>query len=373
MRRAVPREARTGRGEGRMTDSLAEDLELPPIFCPLEPAVNPALRRVEERAIDWIDRFHICADGRERAWVIGTNSADFYARYVPHAEEDGLLAAALWVYWGFAFDDARCDAGYYSARPEEFVPMAARLQRALECPVPTAGDDVFAPALHDIADRFRQLGTPVQFQRFVAAHRGWLTGVAWQIANQARGRLPDLDDYVTMRLHSAGGEPTLAMLEIANRQEIPAAEMDSPAVRALTEMAILVMSLDNDRHSLIRELERGHNAEQNIYTVLRAERGGSLDDAVHAAGCIRDRVFTRFLDLRDRLLPGLSEPARRYAGGLSYGIRGNAEWGLRVPRYVSRGVTPGETDTADLTWAERPLDSSDEPLPIPTIAWWWDV
>jgi hypothetical protein len=146
--------------------------------------------------------------------------------------------------------------------------MAARLQRALECPVPTAGDDVFAPALHDIADRFRQLGTPVQFQRFVAAHRGWLTGVAWQIANQARGRLPDLDDYVTMRLHSAGGEPTLAMLEIANRQEIPAAEMDSPAVRALTEMAILVMSLDNDRHSLIRELERGHNAEQNIYTVL---------------------------------------------------------------------------------------------------------
>lgn len=356
-----------------MTDNLTETLELPPIFCPLESAINPAFPQVERRAIDWIDRFHLYGDARERAWVIGTNSADFYARYAPHAEEDGLLAAALWVYWGFAFDDARCDAGYFSARPSEFVPMAARIQRALECSTPTADDDLYAPALQDIAARFQRLGTPVQFQRFVSAHRAWLVGVAWQIANQARTQLPDLEDYLTMRLHSAGGEPTLAMLEIANAAEVPAAEMDSLAVRALTEMAILVMALDNDRHSLTKELERGHNAEQNIYTVVRGQQGGSLDEAVHAAGCIRDRVFSRFLGLRDHLRPRLSEPGRCYADGLAYGIRGNAEWGLRVPRYVSRGALPGETNTATLTWAERPMDSSNEPIPIPTIAWWWDV
>ncbi|WP_424923194.1 terpene synthase family protein, partial [Actinomadura rubrisoli] len=32
--------------------------------------------------------------------------------------------------------------------------------------------------------------------------------MAWQIANQAGARTPSLDDYVTLRLHSAGGEPT---------------------------------------------------------------------------------------------------------------------------------------------------------------------
>ncbi|HEX2316527.1 MAG TPA: terpene synthase family protein [Thermomonospora sp.] len=354
-----------------MADVL-EQMELPPIFCPLEPATNPARAAVERRAVAWIDRMGLCADPRERAWVVGTDSADFYARFAPEADEDRLLAAALWVYWGFAFDDARCDAGHYSDRPAEFVPMAFRLQRALERPVPADADDVYARALRDIGERFRRTGTAVQFQRFAAAHRAWLTGVAWQISNQARGHMPDLDDYLTMRLHSAGGEPTFAMLELADGPEVPAAEMESPAVRALTEMAILVAALDNDRHSLRKELGRRH-ADQNIYTVLLHHRRCSLAEAVRTATGLRDRVLLRFLRLRERVAPRLSTAGRRYVDGLAHGIRGNAEWGLRVPRYVSRGADPGATDTSPVTWAERPCDDSGEPIPLPTVVWWWDV
>ncbi|XVQ15471.1 terpene synthase family protein [Spirillospora sp. CA-255316] len=360
-------------GDGMtVADDLVEGLELPPVFCPLEPAINPAWRRVERRAVERIDRWGICADARERRRVVGTNSAEFYARFAPHAGEEGLLAASLWVYWGFAFDDSRCDVGYYSDRPSEFVPMAARIQRALECPHSAVGDDAYARALQDIAARFLAGGTAVQFQRFVTAHRAWLTGVAWQIANQSRGRLPGLEDYLTMRLHSAGGEPTFAMLELADGAEVPAAEMDSPAVRALTEMAIMVAALDNDGHSLLREWGRG-DAGQNIYTVLRRERGGSMRETLHAAGCLRDRVLTRFLRLRDRVRPRLSEPGRRYVDGLAHGIRGNADWGARVPRYLSRGGDREVAAPDSITWADRPLDDSPEPLPIPSVSWWWDV
>ncbi|NUP81544.1 MAG: hypothetical protein HOV96_28800 [Nonomuraea sp.] len=355
-----------------MTGHVEETaLDLPPIFCPLDPAINAAASRVEERAVEWIHRFPIYGNARERAWVIGTCSADFYARFVPWAGEDGLLATSLWVYWGFAFDDQRSDHGHYSDRPEEFVPMAAGLQRALERPVPAPGDAAFAGALRDIAARFRRLGTPVQFQRFVAAHRAWLTGVAWQIANKARGRMPDIDEYLTMRLHSAGGEPTFAMLEIANGEEVPAAEMDAPAVRALTEMAIMVASLDNDRYSLIKELTR-HHTEQNLYTVLLGRTCDTLAEAVHAGTCLRDRVFLRFLRLRERIRPRLSTAGRAYVDGLAYGIKGNAEWGQRVPRYVSRGEDPGPADDGAITWADRPLDDNPEPLPYPTVSWWWD-
>jgi hypothetical protein len=351
---------------------LVDELVLPPIFCPLEPGINPALPSVERRAIARIDTWDICADARERRRVIGTRSADFYARFAPEAGEDGLLAAALWVYWGFAFDDARCDAGFYRTRPAEFLAMACRVQRALECPAEVTGDDAYARALQDVAARVRRVGTPVGFQRFVAAHRAWLMGVAWQIGNEARGVLPGLEDYLTMRLHSAGGEPTYALLEIANRAEVPAAEMDAPGLRALTEMAILVAGLDNDGHSLVTELGRGGAfAGQNIYTVLRRERGGSPGATVFAARCLRDRVLSRFLRLRERIRPGLSEPGRRYVDGLAYGIRGNAEWGLRTPRYATAG--DGEREPPEITWADKPLDDSRDPLPIPTIAWWWDV
>jgi hypothetical protein len=354
-----------------MATSIEEHLELPPIFCPIEAAINPAAHAVEERCIQWIHRFPIYGDPRERAWVIGTHSADFYARFAPQADEEGLFAAALWVYWGFAFDDLRSDTGHYSDNPAAFVPMAFGLQRALERPVQASHDDAYALALRDIAARFRSLATPVQFQRFAAAHRAWLTGVAWQVANQASGHMPDIDEYLTMRLHSAGGEPTFAMLEIANRAEVPAAEMDAPAVRALTEMAIMVAALDNDRYSLVKELGRRHTG-QNLYTVLLHHTCSTLPEAIHEGTRLRDRVLLRFLALRESTRPGMSGAGRTYLDDLAHGIVGNAEWGQRVPRYVSRGDDPGPANQAALTWADAPMDSSSRPLPYPTASWWWD-
>jgi hypothetical protein len=347
----------------------AADLELPPIYCPLEPAINPAAPRVERRAVTWIDESGLWADAGERAKIIGSRGTDFFARFAPGADDDRLLATALWVYWGFAFDDGRCDTGHYSIRPAEFVPMAARVQRALECPAPAARGDAYAVALQDIGARFRRLGTPVQFQRFVAAHRAWLTGVMWQVSFQARRHMPDLEDYVTMRLHSAGGAPTFAMLEIAHGAEVPAAEMDAPAVRALTEMAILTAALDNDRYSFAREVNGGRTG-QNIYTVLLDQNGGDVRTAVRTAVRLRDRVFQRFLRLRERTRPGLGEAGRAYLDGLAYGVRGNAERGLRTPRPLVPDATgPDEP----VVWAERPADPGDEPVPLPSIAWWWDL
>src|SRR3712207_3998102 len=56
------------------------------------------------------------------------------------------------------------------------------------------------------------------------SHRAWLFATAWQVANRARGHMPDLDDYTAMRLHTCGGAPTIALLEIANGPEVPGAE-----------------------------------------------------------------------------------------------------------------------------------------------------
>jgi hypothetical protein len=165
------------------------------------------------------------------------------------------------------------------------------------------------------------------------------------------------------------------MLEIANGAEVPAREMDSPAVCALTEMAILVAALDNDRHSFAKEASR-RQAEQNIFAVLMRQYGSSSARAVEDAVALRDRVLRRFLALRDRVLPRASGELRRYLTDLGHGIRGNIEWGLRVPRYLSLSSVatgPGEvTPPAHIPWADRPLDPSDEPVLLPSVAWWWD-
>ncbi|MGR4853995.1 terpene synthase family protein [Streptomyces sp. LARHCF252] len=352
-------------------------VDAPPFYCPIESAIHPEAEETERRALAWIDRSGLCRTETERARYAGTRSAHFYARFAPHADPDRLWVAACWVYWGFAFDDARCDEGPLAADPAAFATMAFSVQRALEVPGRLHCADPYAAAVHEIGELFRAAAGPVQNRRFQHAHRAWLTGVQWQIGNRATSRMPDLDDYLSMRLHAAGGGPTYAMLEIANGFDVPDREMDSPAVRALTEMAMMVASLDNDHHSHIRETSR-RQTEQNIVNVLMTHHRYSPRRAVDEAVALRDAVLDRFLSLRDRVIPRASSPLRHYLTDLGHGIRGNIEWGLRVPRYLSPdGVAPAQAaripaQTANGRWTDTPRTSRLDPRRLPSIAWWWN-
>lgn len=352
------------------------ELEFLPFYCPIESTIHPRADEVERHAVEWIDRFGLGRTETERRRILGTRSAEFYARFTPQAIVENLQAAAHWVYWGFAFDDARCDGGPLSTRVGEFLPMACRLQRVLEVPhEPVPDDDVFAVALRDIGQRFRECATPVQVRRFNEAHRTWLMGVAWQISNRASDYMPDLDEYVSLRMCSAGGPPTLAMLEIANGTEVPARDMDSLSVRALTEMTWLVAALDNDLHSYQREMSGGYT-EQNIINVYLHHDSCSVGEAHERAVALRDRVMRRFLLLREHLLLTAGPALETYLRGLGHAIRGNIDWGVKAPRYTGLEDSATHRDE-ELSgrrpgWADGPSDTTVQPPGIPAIKWWWD-
>jgi hypothetical protein len=338
------------------------DVVPPPFFCPVPAAVHPAVGEIETVAVRWLDQAGLHRTDRERARLLGTNSAEFYARFAPYGVPAGILIAVLWVYWGFAFDDAECDSGPCSADPPAFLELAGQVQRALETTVPPA--EPYAAALHDIGARMRAQVTGTVFRRFVDAHRHWLFCVAWQIGNRAAGRMPTLQEYLTLRIGSAGGPPTIELLEVANGIEVPPREMDSREVRALTEMTYLIASLDNDLHSYRKELAENETS-QNIISVLHHHDGLGLAAALDAAVSLRDRVMIRFLELRDRVRAAASEELRTYLDGLGHGIRGNIDWAAGVPRYL-----PGGPPRIEITG--EPYDTNPDPLPYPAVSWWWD-
>lgn len=349
------------------------ELELFPFYCPVEPAIHPEADLVEERAVEWIDRIGLGSDREQRRRVVGTRSAEFYARFAPHGIVANLQAAVHWVYWGFAFDDARCDSGPLSTRPAEFAEMAGRMQRVLEVPhAPPEDGDVFAVALRDIGRQFRECATPTQVRRFNEAHRAWLSGVVQQVGNRARGRMPGLDEYVVQRINSAGGPPTLAMLEIANVAEVPARDMDSLPVRALTEMVCLIAALDNDLHSYQRERDGGHT-DQNIVNVHVHHGGSTVAQAMQETVALRDRVMRRFLHVRERVLADAGPALTTYVHGLAHALRGNIDWGLNTPRYTGaeNGEPPRDVGVRSPGWATEPSDRSSQPPDIPAISWWW--
>ncbi|WP_139238414.1 terpene synthase family protein [Streptomyces aidingensis] len=349
----------------------ATGIELPPIWCPLAGARHPRVEEIERRAAAWLDRQRVYRDESERRMVLGTRGADFCARFTPYADEEGVLLAALWVYWACCFDDACCGHGPLSAAPERFARLAGQVQRALEAPTADSSAERFLPPLQDFARRMRRMRSPVQAARFAHAHRAWLSGVVWQIGNRAESHMPDLDEYLAMRRLAARGEPVFALLEIATGTETPDREFHRPAVRALTEMAMTVATLDNDRHSLHREPAAGHSG-QNIYTVLMRDRNLAPADAVQEATRVRDRILARFLRLLPTVLAGAGPELRIYLAGLCHGVRGNAEWGLRVPRRPAETPPPPGAAEEPLEWAPSPADDDRTPLPAPSVAWWWD-
>ena len=343
-------------------------------YCPIEAAVHPRVGEVAERALRWMTRMGLGADDRQRLRAMAANGAEFYGRITPLGSDERLSIAADWIYWAGFFDDTRCDEDETSGRADGFTALSARLLRMLETMDPrlAAGDPCLL-ALHDLATRFQACATPVQMNRWVEAHRKWLFGVVQRRSLAARDAMPDLDDYLTMRLHDAAGAPITSMIEIVAGLEVPAWEMDSPRVRAISELAAMIGALDNDRISRFKEAH-GDTEEQNLLRVLVAARGYSPAEALAEIVTLRDRMMCLFLRLRDQESPLGSPALRRYLADLGHMIRGHIDWSFTTARYRALYTAAGtRSGTVDLSmdWADEPADGLLEAPPLPSIAWWW--
>lgn len=355
-------------------ESLKSTFKLHPFYCPIEPALHPKVEQIEQQAIAWLDQFRFYNTQTERAWIIGTNSAEFCARLAPNGIEENLLPFVLWVYWGFAFDDAKCDSSDQSMQVADFVSLAAFFQRVLEAPfAPLSNNDPFVVALQDISQRLHKCATPAQIRRFIDGHRKWLSGTAWQLANLSRNYVPSINEYFMMRLYTVGASVTSPLIEIANGEEIPSQEIDSPIVTAINEITSLIAALDNDFVSYWKEVHH-QQSDSNILNVLMYNNHSTLEQAMSDAVAIRDRLMHLFLSLREQIWPQASQELRNYLNCLGYTIRGNIDWSLKVLRYTSLSdistlPTPGQAFTAE--WTDKP-EISTAPLPFPAISWWWD-
>ncbi|WP_434447380.1 hypothetical protein [Lentzea sp. E54] len=99
----------------------------------------------------------------------------------------------------------------------------------------------------------------------------------------------------------------------------------------------------------------------------------TLTEAIARATALRDLVFCRFLQVEEQTRRDGSAALHRYLQGLRWAVRGNAEWGLTIPRYLSTGTLPeADFTAADVDWAERPTEHDGRPVP-PSIAWWQDL
>ncbi|MGW8378205.1 hypothetical protein [Streptomyces sp. ODS28] len=347
------------------------------MFCPIPPAINPCAAAVHERAVDWLGRQGLGRTGRDRSAVLDSRGADWVSRLVPHGSPDRVLLMAKWVYWGFLFDDHRCDAEPYGSDLARFVELASRLIQDLARPARAARTggragrgDPYAAALRTLLSDLCAHATPAQRRRWIDGNRCWLDGVVWQNSYSQRGTVAPVDDFLAFRRATTGLPVVMAMFDLADGDELTDTLLQDPGVAALTEMARLIIGIDNDLQSYGKEMCL-EEVDQNVLTVLAARRGNAApDEALPEAVLLRDQIMAAFLDLAARVTADAPHPAlRRYVDNLGHAIRGNLDWGLAVPRYLK---APGWHDRTQRITTAPPTPLTPAGLAeLPSIAWWW--
>lgn len=328
-------------------------------YEPTSPTSCPDGNEIDERAVRWLIDSKLCAPDSP---VTRINVGEFIAQCYPYCTDMEVLdiAAAL-NYLGFAFDDE------HVTDPElrtcsGLAPAVGRLLAVLDSPE-APGRSAYEAALQDIVCRLADATNGGNVAQVADGLRKALLYTLWHMSNWERGVLPDLNSYVTLRINDCGGPWFNAFVPICGGYELTAEEARTPRVRAISQAIALAAGIDNDIFSFSREDAVG---QRNIVHILMNEGGLTLDEATSDAIRLRNKILYLYARLRDKSQSDGSPAARQYARDIGHVVRGNFQWSVRTDRYRVETRTP-PIRTSDA----RDIDP--KPVPLPAIAWWWDL
>jgi hypothetical protein len=348
---------------------VTQRLKVPPIYTPFEPAIHPRHAAIDRQTAEWAEKFHIGSE-ELRGKLVTQDIGTFAARILPEGREEVVSILADFVLWLFGVDDGYCEEGSLGQDPQELVGVLSRLTRVAQNPeAPMLTDDPLARGLRDLRRRIDLHASPTQVARWVDGLREYFMSVVWEAAHRSRGTIPNLSDYTLMRLYDGAASVFPPVLEFAHGYDLHPDERDASAVRAVAEMAFFVVTWDNDIFSFHKESSNRDQYYLNVLRVLQNEYALTTEQALVLAIAQRDRVMAQFLRVRDHLMLTASPELRLYMTSLGAFIRATQDWSISSRRYL----TPHSPAGLPEAFSDTPTDDSREPLPIPPIAWWWDL
>ncbi|MER6203675.1 hypothetical protein ABT234_40730 [Streptomyces sp. NPDC001586] len=358
-------------------------LEIPAIYCPIPFAVHPEHQQIKQRSMAFLERYGLLGDERRRAQAVGSNAAAAAVLCLPSGKTEVVQIGADLAVFGLAFDDDMAEWQGMSGRCALMAELMPRVVRTLEHPDSGLLDGLgpFADAYCDIAKRYRAVAGPGTMTRWVTGHQNWWNGMLWELACMETGKMPDLNAYTYMRIGAVAGTTYMPLVEQLVDHAIPESEMLSPPTRALTEMASLLNGFHNDLFSCVVERvnpnqDEGARPSPNLVEVLIQEDHLSFELALQKAADYTNRMMWLFLRLSEKTSQGGSQELRSYLDGLKAEVRGCISFHVepqQTLRYTHFRATSPLAVQPRGTVTETPPPGAEEPLPIPSIRWWWDL
>lgn len=202
--------------------------------------------------------------------------------------------------WFFLADDLLVDR-VETVTPDTLQNLTAMID-ALDFgsarPEPAYGETAFL----DVCHRLRRLLGSEPFERFAQGMRLWGTAAGLQILNHMQPKSIGLASYKTIRRHTSGMNPCMALADAANGGSIEPSEFHRPDVQTLCRYANNVVCWSNDIQSLSVEIRQ---PGQFINMVIdRAAEGHSLQESIAYTASRVKSEMGRFVELCKTMTPG---------------------------------------------------------------------
>ncbi|WP_273828725.1 terpene synthase family protein [Pseudomonas sp. SBT1-2] len=346
-------------------------ITLPDIYCPFSHIQHPKADQFDQCTADWLQHWELYWDDQQRQRMIRPGWGVLASLAYPKGTDELIQIASDWMAWAFAWDDEWCDESPVTKKPEDMIVAFARMNRALECPeFPVAPDDRYALSMQELRIRLEQHATPIQVNRVVEAQKGYFMIEMIKAASLS----PGLNESTFMRLTGGGGMVFPSLTHVVAGIDISQEEFLDRRIVAMTEMAATLVVWENEFFSYAKESmrasldERGHN----LIDAVRREFNYTERQALAWFNVMHDRIIGLFVRLREQLLQDASAEVEQYIEALIHYQTGVLEWHRMDERY--RILGPGDPTPCYEGGhsTDQSHDHSLDPVPIPSIQWWWD-
>jgi 2-methylisoborneol synthase len=341
-------------GQAAGTDS---SVRVPPLYGPDALRDDPALGdAVDDRLVAWwggeigarsgeLEKLRACGFGR--LIMLAHPDCD---------DVDRLTAAAKCAVAEWAVDDLYLDGDSAESAPER-IPLRLAMAYAAMAParVPPppyalqydeqALEDPVLRAIRSSWTNLARYASPTQVFRlrhelavmFVAYNQE----AEWHLS----GRVPPVWEFLMHRWENAFC-PCMVLTDAVGGYEVPAHEYFDPRVRRVFTTAGVASVLVNDLYSLHKEEQVDAGFDFSLPTVLMAEEGCTLQQAVDRTAALHDE-FVHYIEAESAVLTAEGSPQLgRFLAGVWAWMGGGKRWHATSGRYhaaAADGGAPGDS------------------------------
>ncbi|NIG56423.1 sesquiterpene cyclase [Chitinophaga sp. Cy-1792] len=303
-------------------ETQLKTLHIPHFSLPWQPAISPYVESTEKDMLSWAASYGLFLNDDYEKRVVRTRYAWLAARCYPNATRELLQVIADYFVWFFLVDDLFVDR--VETLSADTLPHLTAMIDVMDFnkagPHPVYGELAWL----DVCQRLLRLLSAEHFERFAQGMRLWATTAGLQILNHLNAQSADMRLYESIRRHTSGMNPCMALSDVANAGPVDPAIYHSPAIQQLCRYTNNIVCWSNDIQSVGIEAQQPGQFRNMV--LIYAEQGHTLQEGVDYTATRVYEELARFIISSDELLATADAPLKGLIDGLKYWMKGYMDW-----------------------------------------------